>query len=85
MANHPRHDRTVRLLEARLEALAVVSERAPGGGRPYDRHILGAAAATRHAVELHLLSLEEAGAIWAGVARRHPHASWCRDMPAFAV
>jgi hypothetical protein len=85
MANHPRHDRTVRLLEARLEALAVVSERAPGGGRPYDRHILGAAAATRHAVALHLLSREEAGAIWAGVARRHPRASWCHDMPAFAV
>jgi hypothetical protein len=85
MANHPRHDRTVRLLEARLEALAVVSERAPGGERPYDRHILGAAAATRHAVALQLLSPEEAGAIWAGVARRHPAASWCRDLPAFAV
>jgi hypothetical protein len=85
MANHPRHDRTVRLLEARLEALAIVSERAPGGGRPYDRLILGAAAATRHAVALHLLSPEEAGAIWAGVARRHPTASWCRDLPAFAV
>ena len=85
MATHPRHDRTVRLLEARLEALAVVSERAAGDGRPYDRHILGAAAATRHAVALHLLSPEEAGAIWAGVARRHPRASWCRDMTAFAV
>lgn len=85
MATHPRHDRTVRLLEARLEALAVVSERAPAGERPYDRQILGAAAATRHAVALHLLSPEEAGAIWAGVARRHPHASWCRHMPAFAV
>jgi hypothetical protein len=84
MANHPRHDRTVRLLEARLEALAVVSERAPGGGRPFDRHILGAAAATRHAVALHLLSLEEAGAIWASVARRHPDAFWCRD-PALAL
>jgi hypothetical protein len=84
MANHPRHDRTVRLLEARLEALAFVSERAPRGGRPYDRHILGAAAATRHAVALHLLSPEEAGAIWAAVARRHPQASWCRDAPAFA-
>jgi hypothetical protein len=84
MANDPRHDRTVRLLEARLEDLAVVSERAPGGGRPLDRHVLGAAAATRHAVALHLLSPEEAGAIWAGVARRHPDAVWCRNLPAFA-
>lgn len=84
MASDPHHDRTVRLLEARLEALAVVSERAPGGGRRFDRHILGAAAATRHAVALHLLSPEEAGAIWAGVARRHPDAVWCRDLPAFA-
>jgi hypothetical protein len=85
MTNDPRHDRTVRLLKARLEALAVVSERAPGSGRPFDRHILGAAAATRHAVALHLLSPEEAGAIWAGVARRHPQALWCRDLPALAL
>jgi hypothetical protein len=84
MANHPRHDRTARLLEARLEALAVVSERAPRGGSPFERHILGAAAATRHAVALHLLSPEEAGAIWAGVARRHPDALWCRHLPAYA-
>jgi hypothetical protein len=73
-----RHDRTVRLLESRLESLASVSERAPAGERPYDRQILGAVAATKHAVELELLSLEEAGRIWAGVARRHPGARWCR-------
>jgi hypothetical protein len=85
MATNPKHDRTVRLLEARLEALAVVSERAPSGPRPYDRHILGVVAATRHAVALDLLSPQEAGDIWAGVARRHPDASWClRDAPAFA-
>jgi hypothetical protein len=83
MATNLRHDRTVRLLEARLEALAVVCERAPSGPRPYDRHILGVAAATRHAVALDLLSPQEAGEIWAGVARRHPDASWCR-VPAFA-
>jgi hypothetical protein len=85
MATNPRHDRTVRILEARLEALALVSERALTGSRRFDRQILGAAAATRHAVALRLLSAEEAGEIWAGVARRHPDASWCRDMPAFAV
>ena len=49
------------------------------------RHILGVVAATRHAVALDLLSPQEAGEIWAGVARRHPDASWChRDAPAFA-
>jgi hypothetical protein len=84
MATHPRHDRTIRLLEARLEALAVVSERAPSGRRSFDRHILGVVAATRHAVALDLLSQQEAGDIWAGVARRHPDASWCRDLLAFA-
>jgi hypothetical protein len=84
MATHPKHDRTVRLLEARLEDLAVVSERAPSGRRSFDRHILGVLAATRHAVALDLLSQQEAGEIWAGVARRHPDASWCRDLPAFA-
>ena len=73
-----RHDRTVRLLEARLETLAAVCERTPAGERPYDRHILAAVAATRHAVELELLSFEEAGRIWAGVAQRHPGARWCR-------
>ena len=85
MATNPKHDRTMRLLEARLEALAVVSERAPSGPRPYDRHILGVVAATRHAVALDLLSPQEAGEIWAGVASRHPDASWGRrDAPAFA-
>jgi hypothetical protein len=87
MAIHPRHDRTVRLLVARLEALAVVSERTPRGAQSFDRHILGVAAATRHAVALDLLSSEEAGEIWAGVARRHPQAPWCREIPipAFAA
>jgi hypothetical protein len=84
MATHPKHDRTMRLLEARLEALAVVSERAPAARRSCDRHILGVVAATRNAVALELLSPHEAGEIWAGVARRHPQASWCRDLPAFA-
>jgi len=73
-----RHDRTVRLLEARLEALAVVSARVPGSERSYHRHILGVVAATKHAVRLELLSAEEADEIWASVARRHPQAGWCR-------
>jgi hypothetical protein len=69
--------RTARLLEARLEELAMVSEHSLEGERPFDRQILGVEAATRHAVALELLSPEQADAIWAGVARRHPTARWC--------
>ena len=81
MDDSHRIGRTARLLEARLEALAVASERSFEGERPFDRQILGVAAATRHAVALELLSSEQAGAIWAGVARRHPDALWCQAWP----
>jgi hypothetical protein len=77
MDEFARIGRTARLLEARLEALAVASERSYEGERPFNRQILGVEAATRHAVALELLSAEQAGAIWAGVARRHPDARWC--------
>ncbi|MGH3031366.1 MAG: hypothetical protein ACRDNE_11525 [Gaiellaceae bacterium] len=80
-----RHDRTVRLLEARLEALARVCERSPRGEARYERQIVAAAAATRHAIALELISPEEAGAIWATVARRHPDAAWCRTGPRLAA
>jgi hypothetical protein len=81
MDDSHRIGRTARLLEARLEALAVASERSFEGERPFDRQILGVEAATRHAVALELLSSEQAGAIWAGVARRHPDALWCQAWP----
>jgi hypothetical protein len=81
MDDSSRHDRTVRLLAARLESLAVASIRAPGGERVYRDHILAAIAATRHAVALDLLSPAEAGAIWAQVATRHPEARWCSTAP----
>jgi hypothetical protein len=81
MDTDARHDRTVRLLAARLETLAVASVRAPGGERAYRDHILAAVAATRHAVALDLISPDEAGAIWTLVARRHPEAHWCRHTP----
>ena len=80
-----RHDRTVRLLEAKLEALATVSERSPEGERRYEREITATAAATRHAVALELITDEEAGAIWLGVAARHPLAEWCRTGPGLAA
>jgi hypothetical protein len=81
MDERSRHDRTIRLLEGRLEALAAVCERAPRGERRYEREIVAVVAATQHAVALALISTEEAGAVWATVARRHPDARWCRDGP----
>jgi hypothetical protein len=81
MNAHARHDRTVRLLAARLETLAVASIRSPGGERVYRDHILAAVAATRHAVALDLISPAEAGAIWTQVAHRHPEAQWCGQAP----
>jgi hypothetical protein len=85
MDEHIRHDRTVRLLAERLDALAVASMRSPGGERMYRHHILAAVAATRHAVDLDLLSPAEADAIWADVAERHPEAGWCRSGPRVAA
>jgi hypothetical protein len=80
-----RHDRTVRLLAARLDGLAVASMRTPGGERIVRHHILAAIAATRHAVDLGLLSTAEADSIWAEVAERHPDARWCRLGPRLAA
>jgi hypothetical protein len=85
MDDHLRHDRTIRLLAARLESLAVASIRAPGGERVYRHHILAAIAATRHAIDLQLLSEVEADTIWAEVAERHPEADWCRSGPRLAA
>ena len=76
-----RHNRTLRLLEARLEALADACERAPRGERRFESEIIAALAATRHAVDLGLISPLEGDTVWAAVARRHPHAEWCRRGP----
>jgi hypothetical protein len=84
MDTHTRHDRTVRLLAARLESLAIASIRSPGGERVYRDHILAAITATRHAIALDLISPEEAGAIWTHVASSHPEAQWCGTAPDFA-
>jgi hypothetical protein len=85
MDQRVRHDRTVRLLEARLEALAEASERAPRSERRLEREIAAAVAATRHAVALEIISAREAGTIWGSVARRHPRAAWCRNGPRLAA
>jgi hypothetical protein len=76
-----RHDRTLRLLEARLEALADACERSPRGERRFEPEIIAALAATRHAVDLGLISPLEGDTVWAAVARRHPRAAWCRRGP----
>ncbi|MDQ3859423.1 MAG: hypothetical protein M3327_13440 [Actinomycetota bacterium] len=72
------HERTARLLAARLEAVAGVTERSLTGARPLAPQVLALEAATRHAVELDVLSRDEADAIWAEVAHRHPGVPWCR-------
>ncbi len=77
MDERARHDRTLRLLEARLEALAGACGRAPRGELRFEREIAAAVAATRHAIALGLISADEADAVWAAVAGRHPDAEWC--------
>jgi len=66
------------MLAARLEYLAAAEERSTGALRLPDEHVLAAEAATRHAIALGLITSEEAAAIWADVAERHPEVSWCR-------
>jgi hypothetical protein len=73
------HDgRVARLLETRLEGLAVLSERSACSPVRLERGVVALEAATRHAVALGLLSPSEAARIWAGAARRHPAVRWCR-------
>lgn len=76
MNRRVRHDRTVRLLASRLEEIALATERRPARDHELETSVLGALAATRHAVRLGLLSAEEADGIWASVAERHPSAGW---------
>ena len=79
------HDRTVRLVEARLQALAHASAGPLTTPHAVERQVLALAAATRHAVRLELLSPEEADEIWASVAERHPRARWCLEGPGIAA
>ena len=81
MDERARHDRTLRLIEARLETLADACERSPQGERRFESEIDATVAATRHAVELGLISAREGDTVWAVVAGRHPRADWCRRGP----
>ena len=78
---HVGHERTVRLLEARLELLASIGERCPATERRFDAHVDAVAEATQRAIELEVLTPAEAAAVWATVAGRHPNALWCADHP----
>jgi hypothetical protein len=80
-----RHDRTVRLLAGRLESIAQAAERTAGGERDLERSVLRAAAATRNAVQLELLTAAEADAIWHAVAERHPGAPFLAGGPPLAA
>lgn len=78
MSPNARHDHAVRLLAGRLEEIALATERRPARSPELETRVLAALAATRHAVQLELMSAEEADAIWASVADRHPAAPWLR-------
>jgi hypothetical protein len=71
MATATRFERTAKLLSARLECLALAAER-PGPHPELASSLQLASAATRHAVELQLLSAKQAEDIWAETTRRHP-------------
>ncbi|MDQ3890208.1 MAG: hypothetical protein M3312_06605 [Actinomycetota bacterium] len=68
--------RTLRLLESKLEVLAHVSSRPLARGRLVESQLECVAAATRRAVELGLVSREEADEIWERVVARHPDGGW---------
>jgi hypothetical protein len=84
------HERTMRLLAARLQAIAVVSERLPAGASRYatsglEREVRRAAAATRNAVGLDLITGAEATEIWAAAVRQHPEAPFSEGWRSLAA
>jgi hypothetical protein len=65
--------RAAKLLATRLEELAAAAERATSMGEALlTRRIQLAHMSTQHAVDLHLLSEDEASAIWRDAELRHP-------------
>lgn len=85
MTRSARHDRTVRLLAGRLETIAQAAERVHGSEREVELSLLRAAAATRNAVELELITADEADAIWRAAAARHPGAHLPAGGPPLAA
>ncbi len=64
--------RTLRLLETKLEVLAHASSRPLARAGLVETQLESVAAATRRAIELGLVSREEADEIWERVLARHP-------------
>ena len=72
MSPEAKRERTLRLLQSSLEALARLSERSETPDLRLDGALLAVDAATGNAVALEPLMHEEAGEVWASGARRHP-------------
>jgi hypothetical protein len=72
MTRRVKAERTARLLQARLEALGHVDERAPLSAKTLAAELERTELATRRAVELHLLTAPQADEIWARSRARHP-------------
>jgi len=88
MTREAGHDRTVRLLAGRLEAIATARERLAADAvalAGLELDVRRALAATRNAVSLELLSPAEAGAIWEEASRRHPQARLLVDWQTAAA
>jgi hypothetical protein len=72
MTRRVKAERTARLLQARLEALGHVNDRAPIPARTLAAELARTELATQRAVELHLLTAPQADEIWARSRLRHP-------------
>ena len=83
--NSARHDRTVRLLAAELEAVALAGERASLRACDIETQILRLATATRNAVTLEVISVEEADRIWTSAVEQHPLVAWRPAGPPLAA
>lgn len=75
-------ERATRILEARLEQLAAAADRTSATGAGLlQRRVELARAATEHAVELGLLTRDEADSLWADAERRHPALARLHSLP----
>ena len=79
-----RHDRTLRLLAAELEAVSRAGAR--GSARcDLESRVLRLAAATRNAVDLGVISADEADRLWASAIDRDPLIGATRPGPPLAA
>jgi hypothetical protein len=74
-----RHDRTLRLLAAELEAVALADERSMARSCDFESRVLRLAVATRNAVVLGVISADEADRVWGTAIDRHPRIGSARS------